>query len=40
MLVVVTRSEGGNEVKKIAKDSAAEGGISTLLRIILPLSRE
>jgi hypothetical protein len=39
MLVVVTRYEGGNEVKKIAKDCAAKGGISTLLRT-LPLSRE
>jgi len=39
MLAVATRSECGNEVKKIAKDCAAEGGISTLLRMLL-LSRE
>ena len=39
MLVVVMRSEGGNEVKKIAKDRAAEDGISNLHRM-LSLSRE
>jgi hypothetical protein len=39
MLVVVTRYQGGNEVKKITKDCAAEDGISNLLRM-LSLSRE
>ena len=39
MLVVVTRYQGCNLVKKIAKDCAAEGGISNLLRM-LPLNRE